>query len=79
MTEKEISKFLVKCEFSGDCDHCEDPKGITWAVGYAIDECGEEVDSYACTTCAEDIVNEQIKSADEFVRWYEDQTKSGRL
>ena len=42
----------TECEFGDCCDVCDIPEGITFAVGYVNDMCGEEVDHYICHKCA---------------------------
>ena len=46
----DLSKgWLHKCEFSGECDSCDSPRGATYAK---MSSEWEEVDFYLCSKCA---------------------------
>lgn len=49
---KELEKLYTVCDFNGECDVCDNPKGKTFVVGYSNDENGDECDSYICQKCA---------------------------
>lgn len=52
-TTEELERIgLDVCEFDNTCDHCDNPEGTAFAIGYTSDMCGEEVDSYICRKCA---------------------------
>lgn len=45
-------KGLVVCQFNGDCDYCDKPKGKTFAIGASYGPHGGDVDEYICQKCA---------------------------
>ena len=55
---------LDVCEFSGECESCETPKGRSFVFGYSSDQTGESFGGYICQHCAteyfEKIKNNQL-------------------
>lgn len=50
-----LQKHFLECEFDGECDHCDNPIGKTWATytGYPVCEY-----DYYCTKCAVDMLKD---------------------
>jgi len=67
MTNNEIENAIAGrdtftlCDFSGECDACDNPKGVSFAVNYSNSECGMGCDYYVCKKCAEDMIKNFCK------------------
>jgi len=79
MRKSEIKKWFVECEFDDECGYCDDPTGVSWAVGYTNDECGIEVDSYVCSKCAPALIEKQKEENRKFDEYIQEQQKLGLI
>ena len=67
LTQEEIEKHFVRCEFDDTCYYCNDPKGGSYAAGYSNNECGCEVDYYICGKCASMAIKEMRDNCNEIM------------